>query len=254
MSENNNMNKTAMVFGATGAVGKQLLKDVLKNGKYAKVVAVGRRPVELDESIPQDKLVQKTVDFENLEAHREDFKNVSDVFCCLATTRADAGSADKFIKIDQTYVLDSAKIIQEENKPAGSELAPVHFLYCSSTGANKNSMFLYPKTKGQTEEKLAETGFEKVSIFRPGLLEVVEPRTHPRLLEPVAVAICKPIFNLFGYKGVNSVDTVGKAMHKVAEDSSIKPADASSIKKSVIGSLVSAFNKNDIENIVHSKL
>ncbi|KAG1067009.1 hypothetical protein G6F42_026570 [Rhizopus arrhizus] len=77
MSENNNMNKTAMVFGATGAVGKQLLKDVLKNGKYAKVVAVGRRPVELDESIPQDKLVQITVDFENLEAHREDFKNVS---------------------------------------------------------------------------------------------------------------------------------------------------------------------------------
>lgn len=59
--------------------------------------------------------------------------NSRDVFCCLATTRADAGSADKFIKIDQTYVLDSAKIIQEENKPAGSELTPVHFLYCSST-------------------------------------------------------------------------------------------------------------------------
>lgn len=42
-------------------MGKQLLKDVLKNGKYAKVVAVGRRPVELDESIPQDKLVRLLV-------------------------------------------------------------------------------------------------------------------------------------------------------------------------------------------------
>jgi oxidoreductase len=40
-----------------GAVGKQLLKDVLKNGKYEKVVAIGRRPVELEESVPQDKLV-----------------------------------------------------------------------------------------------------------------------------------------------------------------------------------------------------
>ena len=29
----------------------------MKNGTYAKVVSVGRRPVELDESIPQDKLV-----------------------------------------------------------------------------------------------------------------------------------------------------------------------------------------------------
>lgn len=48
-------------FFVAGAVGKQLLKDVLKNGKYAKVVAVGRRPVELDESIPQDKLVRLLV-------------------------------------------------------------------------------------------------------------------------------------------------------------------------------------------------
>jgi hypothetical protein len=56
------------------------------------------------------------------------------VFCCLGTTRADAGSAEKFIKIDQTYVLNSAKIIAEENKPAdgSSKLSPVHFLYCSS--------------------------------------------------------------------------------------------------------------------------
>lgn len=40
-----------------GAVGKQVLKDVLKNGNYAKVVSVGRRSVELEDSIPQDKLV-----------------------------------------------------------------------------------------------------------------------------------------------------------------------------------------------------
>lgn len=60
----------------------------------------------------------------------------SDVFCCLASTRADAGSAEKFVKIDQTYVLNSAKLIQEENKPADSVLAPVHFLYCSSRVRN----------------------------------------------------------------------------------------------------------------------
>ncbi|KAI8644612.1 hypothetical protein BD408DRAFT_441603 [Parasitella parasitica] len=250
MSESN-MSRTALIFGATGAVGKQVLKDVLKNGTYAKVVAVGRRPVELDESIPQDKLVQKTVDFDNLEAHRDDFKNVNDVFCCLASTRADAGSAQKFVKIDQTYVLNSARLIQEENKPPNSELAPVHFLYCSSMGANKDSLFLYTKTKGQTEQKLAETGFEKVSIFRPGVLEVVEPRTRPRLMEPLLVTLYKPISNLFGLKQVNSVDTVGKAMHKVAEDSSIKPANADNVKKSVIGSLVSLYFNTDVEAIVN---
>lgn len=68
------MNRTALIFGATGklfhgyplldtkqfiagAVGKQVLKDVLQNGTYQKVISVGRRNVELDDSVPQDKLV-----------------------------------------------------------------------------------------------------------------------------------------------------------------------------------------------------
>lgn len=41
-----------------GAVGKQVLKDVLKNGKYEKVISVGRRNVELEDNVPQDKLVR----------------------------------------------------------------------------------------------------------------------------------------------------------------------------------------------------
>jgi oxidoreductase len=55
-----------------------------------------------------------------------------DVYCCLGTTRRDAGGAEQFKKIDQSYVINSAKIIAEENKPEGAKLAPVHFLYCSS--------------------------------------------------------------------------------------------------------------------------
>ena len=41
-----------------GAVGKACLKDVLKNGNYSKVITVGRRPVQLDDSIPQNNLVR----------------------------------------------------------------------------------------------------------------------------------------------------------------------------------------------------
>lgn len=54
------------------------------------------------------------------------------MFCCLGTTRADAGSAEKFKKIDQDYVLQSAKIIAEENKDTSSDQSPVHYVYCSS--------------------------------------------------------------------------------------------------------------------------
>ncbi|KAL9551407.1 hypothetical protein MBANPS3_004282 [Mucor bainieri] len=248
-----NTNHIALILGATGAVGKQLLKDVLKRGAYTKVVAVGRRLVDFDDSVNQEKLVQEIVDFDNLESHRDVYRNVSDVFCCLATSRTEAGSAEKFIKIDQTYVLDSAKLIHEENKPINSELAPVHFLYCSSTGADKDSMFLYPKTKGQTEEGLSKLGFEKVSIFRPGALKVVEPRPRPRIVEAIIIPVWRPFDSLFRLKSIHSVDTVGKAMHQVARDNSIKPSKAANVKIPSIGSLISIYTHSDIEDIGNSK-
>ncbi|CEG62790.1 hypothetical protein RMATCC62417_00064 [Rhizopus microsporus] len=251
MSNTTDMNRTALIFGATGAVGKQLLVDVLKNGSYSKVIAAGRRPVDIDASVPQDKLVQKTIDFEKLDDHREDFRNVSDVYCCLGTTRADAGSAEKFTKVDQEYVVQSAKVVAEENKSADGSLSPVHFLYCSAMNADKHSMFLYPKSKGQTEERIKDVGFERVSIFRPGFLKPVEPRPRSRPLEAIALAIFPPINNFFGLNKVNSVDTVGSVMRKVAEDKSIKPSVAKNIETTAKGTTSYTFTSDDIEHINH---
>ncbi|KAI9247156.1 hypothetical protein BDA99DRAFT_526220 [Phascolomyces articulosus] len=211
--------RTALVLGATGAVGKALLKDVLKNGGYKKVITLGRRPAQLDESIPQNNLEQKTIDFDNLEASRAEFRNVNDVFCCLGTTRADAGSAEAFRRIDQYYVVNSAKIIAEENKPESTtttKLSPVHFLYCSSGGSNKNSPFLYPQSKGQTEESIIQAGFERVSIFQPGFLEVEQPREKSRLAEATLGVLLAPISHFLNLHLSISVVSVGEAMRKVA--------------------------------------
>lgn len=38
-------------------------------------------------------------------------------------------------------------------------------------GANKDSWFLYPQTKGEVEENVKRLEFERTSVFRPGLLE-----------------------------------------------------------------------------------
>ncbi|KAI9310922.1 hypothetical protein BX666DRAFT_2001616 [Dichotomocladium elegans] len=213
-----NQGKTALVLGSTGAVGKALLKNILRNGEYAKVITVGRRPAQLDDTIPQDRLVQKTIDFENLEKFRDDFKGVNDVYCCLGTTRADAGSAEAFRKIDQGYVVQSAKIIVEENKLPSETLSPVHFLYCSSTGANKSSPFLYPQSKGQTEDGISKAGFARVSIFRPGFLMVEEPRPSARFGERFYGKYINPITRYFNLSMSVPVVDVADAMRKVAQE------------------------------------
>ena len=59
-------------------------------------------------------------------------------------------------------MLNFAKTFMEAN-PNNNKL---HFLLVTAVNSDANSFFLYPKTKGQLEQGIAEMGFDKVSIFR----------------------------------------------------------------------------------------
>ncbi|KAF9922779.1 40S ribosomal protein [Linnemannia zychae] len=171
---------SCLILGGTGAVGKCLVRDALSSHAFTRVLALGRRPVPTDDGTftNLEVLEQKTVNYDDIPDTfpKSDLPQV--VFCTLGTTRALAGSAANFKKIDQGYVLDSARYIHEKApKDPVTGLSKVHFVYCSSANANPDSFFLYPKTKGETEKALAEIGFERVSIFQPAFLKTVESRS-----------------------------------------------------------------------------
>lgn len=44
------------------------------------------------------------------------------------------------------------------------------FHLVTAQGSNKNSWFLYPKTKGLVEQEVTDMAFNRLSIYRPGLL------------------------------------------------------------------------------------
>ncbi|KAF9323353.1 Protein fmp52, mitochondrial [Linnemannia elongata] len=237
---------SCIILGGTGAVGKCIVKDALSSNAFTRVLTLGRRPVptENDSSFTNlSVLEQKTVDFENV------------VFCTLATTRGAAGSAEAFKKIDQQYVLDSARHIHEKApKDPATGLSKVHFLYCSSTGANPNSFFLYPKTKGETEKALAEIGFERVSIFQPAFLKTVEPRAGIRAGEWIFGKII-PVLDLVAEKSASvSVASVALAMRLAGTSDSV---DVQGVSPKSVGvnpkskSKVAYFSNPNIHDIVN---
>lgn len=201
--------RSALILGATGAVGKSLLGDILKARAFERVVCIGRREFDVTGLEGTDLLIQKKVDFEKLEDYKTEFREFSHAFCCLGTTRADAGSDEAFIRIDHDYVINSAKLIAEQNpmssppKDDGNEAtekdtAPasaVHFLYCSAANADPSSLFLYPRTKGLIEKDLSSLRFSRLSIFQPGGLEGSN-REKPRLLETIFTKFFYPVINL----------------------------------------------------------
>ena len=201
------MQKTALLAGATGLIGSQLLPLLLASERYAKVIVVGRKAVP----ILHPKLVQVVTELDKLEEVR--LKLIADdVFCCLGTTMAQAGSKEAFFKVDFLYVVQLAALA------AGNFAA--QFLVVSSMGADADSSIYYSRVKGEMEAAVQQTPFRAIHIFRPSLL--LGERATPRLGERLAAMVMRvlaPVMRgpLLKYRPVSGA-AVAAAMLRAAED------------------------------------
>ncbi|MCZ8355753.1 MAG: oxidoreductase [Cyclobacteriaceae bacterium] len=195
--------KTALIVGATGLVGKNLLDLLLQSDEYNKVIVISRQalslPTKAELVITDYKTLQNDVD--KLIA--------DDVFCCLGTTIRKAKTKEAFKEVDFDYPLSIAKITLEKGAK--------HFLLVSALGANANSSLFYNKVKGEIEQAISTLGFESFSVLRPSLL--LGERSEQRAGEDAA----KLFYKIFGllipkkYKGIEAKQ-VAKAMFLIAND------------------------------------
>lgn len=97
-------------MGATGAVGKVLVKELLENKTFDEVVTFGRRKVddkdfnEEQKSKLKQEIIEDFGELPNNEEQRNMFTGFDAGFCCLGTTRKTAGSDEAFRRIDYQYV------------------------------------------------------------------------------------------------------------------------------------------------------
>ena len=163
--------KTALIAGASGLVGRHCLSFLLQSDRYNHVISVGRSPL----SVSNPKLVQVTIDFDNLSDYKDQLQ-ADDVFCCLGTTIKKAGSKAKFHKVDYTYVVELARL--------ASSRGASQFLVVSALGAHPKSRIFYNKVKGQMEEAVKHIPFRSVHILQPSVL--LGNRQESRPMEKVA--------------------------------------------------------------------
>ncbi|KAJ3326357.1 hypothetical protein HDV06_000233 [Boothiomyces sp. JEL0866] len=192
----------------TGMVGKELVKELVQSPDYTRISLISRRELTSKEMQWKDnsKIEVKIVDFDKLDDYKSAFEDHDIGFCCLGTTRADAGSADNFIKIDHDYPLKAATIFKSLAKK------DVKFMLLTSTGSNANSFLLYPKTKGLLENAITSLGFKSLGIFRPGLLFFEGERPKTRFFEGLGISVA----NAFGLQNTFGAPTsaVGAKMAK----------------------------------------
>lgn len=174
--------RTALVFGATGLVGKELLYMLLEHKSYLLVKAVVRKPL----TIKHPQLQQIVVDYTRLHEFTHEL-NADDVFCCLGTTIKDAGSQQAFRQVDFDYVRAAAELSLQ----AGSR----HFYMVSAMGADSGSTIFYNRVKGEIEEAVSKLKYNSIGVFRPSLLLGHRPKL--RVGEFIAQKLLKPLSFLF---------------------------------------------------------
>ena len=182
------MSKTALIAGASGLTGTEILRQLLEHPAYDKVVSLGRRPLPIE----HPKLEQLTFNFEQPDSF---VIQADDVYCALGTTLSKAGSKEAQFRVDHDYPL----ILGRLAKAHGAQ----QYMLVSSIGANVNTGNFYLRTKGQLERDLKALGFSSLIVVRPSFL--FGKRQEFRLGEKIGIVLAR-IFAPFipkKYRGIH---------------------------------------------------
>lgn len=200
------MERKAVVVGGTGLVGGYVVRELLVQKEYTRVMVLGRRPLD----IKHPKLEQALIDWEQPQKSAFALEGVDDVFCCLGTTMKKAGSKEQFRQVDLDYPVLTAQL--------GKEAGAVQMLAISAMGADPDSRVFYNRTKGEAEEALAAIGLPALHLFRPSL--ILGARSERRFGEAAATIVMKALDGLMtgrfaSYRAIPA-SFIARAMVRIA--------------------------------------
>ena len=203
--------KTALLFGASGLVGNQLLNQLISNNNYSKIKLFARSTINVSD--PRIEIIQ--TDFNNLENHKEDIIG-DDCFFCIGTTKKNSPDKNEYKKVELEVPKQIAQIAKSNSVNS--------FVFVSSGYADPKSSGDYLRFKGEVEEELKRLNFPKLGIMRPSFL--LGDRKEKRIGEKIGIFVFKLLSPLFvgplkKMKPIHSA-TVAKAMIAITQNNNSK--------------------------------
>lgn len=170
------MSKTALVIGATGLTGSELINLLIADSEFDSIKIFGRKSLDLK----HPKITEYIVDLFTPKSFENDFKG-DVVFCCIGTTAKKTPDKNLYRKIDFGIPVALAELCTKNSIP--------HLLIISALGANSNSSVFYSRTKGEMQDAVQSMALEKIHLLQPSL--IVGDRNDFRIGEKVASVIMK---------------------------------------------------------------
>jgi uncharacterized protein YbjT (DUF2867 family) len=212
--------QAAAVLGASGSVGRALIKELIRNGSFGPIVTVGRRSQPDTVAMAQNagielrEVLVPAMDPGRVEtATTEAIRSLEGDVVGLSVLGVGAGTAK--LTIDEHRAVDvQLNAAFARGLKASGRVKHLAFMSAggadptaSATGSGAAGMARYARVKGEAEEAVKASGPAVVSIFRPAM--IIGSQHTPWLLEKVL-----PAFSFMTpakYRSI-TVEQIAKAM------------------------------------------
>jgi uncharacterized protein YbjT (DUF2867 family) len=198
-----------LVLGATGMVGRGVLRECLLDPDVEKVITVGRSPA----GDPDPKLKEiLSVSFEDFSSIEHELEGVDACFFCLGVSSAGMKEAE-YYRITYGFTLSAAKML--------SRMHPgMTFIYVSGQGTDstQTGRVMWARVKGKTENALLQLPLNAF-MFRPAIIEPLDGIRSRTTSYRIGYMLLKPLLPLLRWAFPNQVLTtrdIGRAMLAVA--------------------------------------
>lgn len=191
--------KTAIIIGATGLVGNNLVRLLLDDDRFHIVSVFVRRSL----NIQHEKLKEYIIDFDKPATWMQLVKG-DVLFSAMGTTIKQAGTQANQYKIDYTYQYQFAQAAAQNQVP--------EYVLVSSASASPESKMFYSRMKGELERDIKNLPFKSITIVQPGLL--AGSREQDRFGEKLAFRVLTAVNSVGLFKKYRPIEgrTVARAL------------------------------------------
>jgi uncharacterized protein YbjT (DUF2867 family) len=206
-----------LLFGATGMIGRGVLRECLLDPLVRRVLAVVRTATGQHHPKLQEILLP---DFFAIDSLQQQLRGFDTCLYCLGVS-AGGMSEQQYTRITYDLTLKIADLLVRLDPD-------MTFIYISGAGTDSSGKgrFMWARVKGRTENALRGLPFRATYMFRPGLVQPlhgVRSRTASyRMLYAVTTPILPLLRRLFP-GAITTADQLGWAMLAVAHRGYGKP-------------------------------
>lgn len=206
-----------ILFGATGMVGRGVLRECLRDEAVESVLVIGRTTVGVTHPKLREILRADLNDLSDLDGLEGELSGYDACFFCLGVSAAGMKEA-AYRKVTYDLTLSVARALAASSPG-------LTFCYVSGQGTDSSARgrVMWARVKGETENALLALDGVDAYMFRPGLIQPlhgITSKTRAYRVIYAATGRLLPLLRKLAPRRITTTEQVGLAMVAVARGES----------------------------------